>query len=85
MLVAAIQSMAWGMAGRAHTACTGRSISENSISGSLPTEIRLLSRLQKLYSPSLCSGLLVHFCGSAREQIPCFSGGYAEHGMREGN
>ena len=44
-----------------HTACAGRDIDQNSISGSLPTEIGLLSRLSTLYGPSLCWGLWYTF------------------------
>ena len=54
MLVAAMQSMAWGRASGAHTACTGRNGDQNRISGSLPTEIGLLRSLLCLYDPSLC-------------------------------
>ena len=54
MLVAAVQSMACGRASRAHAACACRHIPQNSISGSLPTEIGLLSSIETLYRPSLC-------------------------------
>ena len=68
MLVAAVQSMAWGRARGAHAACTGRSIEQNSISGSLPTEIGKLSRLATLYGFFSLPGLwriweaLAHQC-----------------------
>ena len=61
MLVAAIQSMAWGRASGAHTAYTGRYVTQNSISGSLPTEIGMLSSLVILYGPLLCWGLWYTF------------------------
>ena len=56
MLVAAMQSMACGRAHRVHTACAGRNVYQNSISGSLPTEIGKLGRLTSLYCPSFCLG-----------------------------
>ena len=59
MLVAAMQSMAQGRARGAHAACAGRNVKQNSISGSLPTEIGQLSSLGYLYSPSLSAGTLV--------------------------
>ena len=54
VVVAAMQSMAMGEGSGAHSACAGRLVFQNSISGSLPTEIGLLSRLVGLYDPSLC-------------------------------
>ena len=61
MLVAATQSMAQGRARGAHTACAGRYVYQNSISGSLPTEIGQLSSLVRLYGPLPLLGLFVHF------------------------
>ena len=48
MLVSAVQSMARRKARGAHTACAGRYVYQNSISGSLPTEIGQLSSLEQL-------------------------------------
>ena len=57
VLVAAMHNMACGRASRAHTACACRAVQENSISGSLPTEIGPLSSLVYLYALSLSLGL----------------------------
>ena len=51
MLVAAVQSMTCERARGAHAACAGRYAYQNSISGSLPTEIGQLSSLEQLYGP----------------------------------
>ena len=51
MLAATMQRMARRRASRAHAAYAGRFVSENNISGRLPTEIGQLSSLVYLYSP----------------------------------
>ena len=61
-----------------HTACAGRGVHQNHISGSLPTEIGQMSGLVYLYGPfSWDFGALL------REQAPCAGGCYTEHGMGE--
>ena len=66
---------------RAYSACAGRDVSQNSISGSLPAEIGKLGRLVNLYILSLCALALAPFQGSAREQAPSAGGCNAEHGI----
>ena len=46
-----MQSMACKRASGVHAACAARDLEQNSISGSLPTEIGKLSSLENLYGP----------------------------------
>ena len=57
MLVAAFAEHGVGRASSAHVACAGRYLSQNNISGMLPTEIGKLSSLMDLCDLlSLCEG-----------------------------
>ena len=73
-----MQSMALKRASGAHSAYAGRSVNQNSFSGSLPAEIGQLSGLVNLYGPSLflSARALVHSAREDRREQP-----FAEHGQ----